>query len=45
MGDAAGVCSSMYCLDPATTNTCYEKTAARGTTCGNQKVLVLLVLF
>lgn len=32
------ICTAMFCFDPATEGTCYEQTAARGTTCGNGKI-------
>ncbi|XP_012942181.1 uncharacterized protein LOC101852348 [Aplysia californica] len=37
-GTVSDICTSMYCYDPSTTGTCYEHTAARGTSCGNGKI-------
>ncbi|CAL1542893.1 unnamed protein product [Lymnaea stagnalis] len=37
-GSVSGVCTSMFCFDPTTDGTCYEQTAAMGTSCGNMKV-------
>ncbi|RUS69450.1 hypothetical protein EGW08_022784, partial [Elysia chlorotica] len=31
------ICTAMFCYDPSTEGTCYEQTAARGTTCGDGK--------
>ncbi|GFS12265.1 A disintegrin and metalloproteinase with thrombospondin motifs 18, partial [Elysia marginata] len=34
------ICTAMFCFDPATVGTCYEQTAARGTTCGDGKLCI-----
>ncbi|KAH9488704.1 hypothetical protein Btru_059737 [Bulinus truncatus] len=36
-GNASSICTSMFCFDPNTDLTCFEHTAARGTSCGNEK--------
>ncbi|KAK3744250.1 hypothetical protein RRG08_020510 [Elysia crispata] len=32
------ICTAMFCYDPSTEDTCFEQTAARGTTCGDGKL-------